>query len=42
LTYGSTSDGTEIVAQKLLAPMAGDARQFLATDSRDFIYVTAR
>lgn len=31
-----------LVAQKLLAQMAGDARQFLAPDSRDFFYVTAK
>jgi hypothetical protein len=40
--YGSTSDGKELIAQKLLAPMVGDARQFLAPESRDFFYVTAR
>jgi hypothetical protein len=40
--YGYASDGKGLVAQKLLAPMVGDARQFLAPDSRDFFYVTAR
>jgi hypothetical protein len=30
------------VAQKLLDRMAGDARQFLAPDIRDFFYITAR
>ena len=31
-----------LVAQKLLDGMAGDPRQFLAPDIRDFFYVTAR
>lgn len=34
--------GGHVVAQKLLADMAGDARQFLAPDIRDFFYVTVR
>jgi hypothetical protein len=34
--------GSRLVAQKLLADMAGDERQFLAPDTRDFFYLTAR
>jgi hypothetical protein len=34
--------GGRLVAQKLLTSMVGDARQFLAPDTRDFFYVTAR
>jgi hypothetical protein len=34
--------GHRLVAQKLLSDMAGDARQFLAPDTRDFFYLTAR
>jgi hypothetical protein len=34
--------GSRLVAQKLLADMVGDARQFLAPDIRDFFYLTAR
>jgi hypothetical protein len=34
--------GRRLIAQKLLTDMAGDARQFLAPDSRDFFYLTAR
>jgi Phosphodiester glycosidase len=34
--------GGRLVAQKLLADMAGDTRQFLAPDMRDFFYLTVR
>jgi hypothetical protein len=34
--------GSRLVAQKLLADMVGDARQFLVPDTRDFFYLTAR
>jgi hypothetical protein len=34
--------GSRLVAQKLLADMVGDARQFLMPDTRDFFYLTAR
>jgi hypothetical protein len=34
--------GSHLAAQKLLADMAGDTRQFLAPDTRDFFYLTAR
>jgi hypothetical protein len=34
--------GGRLVAQKLLVDMAGDTRQFLAPDTRDFFYLTAR
>lgn len=34
--------GGHLVAQKLLTEMVGDARQFLAPDTRDFFYLTAR
>jgi hypothetical protein len=39
VTY-SQSNG-RLAAQKLVADMAGDARQFLAPDTRDFFYLTA-
>jgi hypothetical protein len=34
--------GSRLVAQKLLADMVGDTRQFLVPDSRDFFYLMAR
>src|SRR5438552_250588 len=34
--------GSHLIAQKLLADMVGDTRQFLAPDTRDFFYLTAR
>ncbi|HEU5100369.1 MAG TPA: hypothetical protein VFU22_15180 [Roseiflexaceae bacterium] len=34
--------GGRLVAQKLLADVAGDARLFLAPDTRDFFYPMAR
>lgn len=34
--------GSHLVAQKLLADMVGDTRQFLVPDTRDFFYLTAR
>ena len=34
--------GSHLVAQKLLADMTGDARQFLVPDTRDFFYLTTR
>ena len=42
VTYLPASDGHGIVAQKLIDAMVGNARQFLASDTRDFFYVTAR
>ncbi|MFL5804537.1 MAG: phosphodiester glycosidase family protein [Roseiflexaceae bacterium] len=41
VTYAPTGNGGGLVAQKLLDQMFGDARQFLAPDSRDFFYITA-
>ncbi len=41
VTYGPAASGHGLVAQKLLASMQGDTRQFLVPDSRDFFYVTA-
>jgi hypothetical protein len=40
VTYTPDAGG-RLRAQKLLTSMDGDGRQFLAPDSRDFIYVTA-
>ena len=37
-----SQSGDRLVAQKLVSDMAGDTRQFLAPDSRDFFYLTAR
>ncbi len=42
MTYAPGGSGGRLVAQKLLASMQGNARQFLAPDERDFFYVTAR
>ncbi|KPV47886.1 hypothetical protein SE17_41035, partial [Kouleothrix aurantiaca] len=41
VTYAPGASG-HLVAQKLLADMVGDTRQFLAPDTRDFFYLTAR
>lgn len=41
VTFAPTNDG-RLEAQKLTEGMAGDLHQFLAPDSRDFFYVTAR
>jgi hypothetical protein len=41
VTYAAPRGG-RLVAQKLLADMVGDPRQFLAPDTRDFFYVTER
>jgi hypothetical protein len=37
-----TPSGSHLIAQKLLADMVGDTRQFLAPDTRDFFYLTLR
>ena len=42
VTYAPSSASHRLVAQKLLADMVGDARQFLVPDTRDFFYLTAR
>ena len=42
VTYAATSDGTGLVAEKLLTTMVGDERLFLAPNRRDFFYVTTR
>jgi hypothetical protein len=42
VTYALDDRSNHLVAQKLLQDMVGDQRQFLAPDSRDFFYVTAR
>jgi hypothetical protein len=42
VTYEIDAASNRLVAQKLLEDMAGDPRQFLAPDQRDFFYVTAR
>ncbi len=41
VTYAPGTGG-RLAAQKLLADMIGDTRQFLAPDQRDFFYLTAR
>jgi hypothetical protein len=41
VTYVPTGIGSRLLAQKLLTDMAGDARQFLEPDTRDFFYLTA-
>jgi Phosphodiester glycosidase len=41
VTYAPAATGKGLAAQKLTDAMVGDARQFLAPDTRDFFYVTA-
>jgi hypothetical protein len=41
VTYTPTADGHAPIAQKLLDSMAGNTRQFLVPDTRDFFYLTA-
>jgi hypothetical protein len=40
VTYTPAADGHTPIAQKLIDAMGGNARQFLAPDTRDFFYVT--
>jgi hypothetical protein len=42
VTYAPSSASHRLIAQKLLSDMAGDARQFLTPDIRDFFYLTVR
>jgi hypothetical protein len=42
VTFAPSGAGHRLVAQKLLSDMVGDTRQFLAPDTRDFFYLTAR
>ncbi len=42
VTYGQPKAGAAPQAQKLLAAMQGDPRQFIAPDTRDFFYIIRR